>query len=49
MMQLKEFQKRTLAALQDYFRACVEKRDANTAFYRRLYAVMAWACPKPCP
>ncbi len=32
-MQLKEFQKRTLDALRDYFRACVEKRNANTAFY----------------
>ena len=32
-MQLKEFQKRTLAALQDYFRACVEKRNAILAFY----------------
>jgi type III restriction enzyme len=32
-MQLKEYQKRTLAALRDYFHACVEKRDANLAFY----------------
>jgi type III restriction enzyme len=32
-MQLKEFQKRTLDALRDYFRACVEKGNANTAFY----------------
>ncbi|NWG07843.1 MAG: DEAD/DEAH box helicase family protein [Chloroflexi bacterium] len=32
-MQLKEYQKRTLDALRDYFRACVEKRDANLAFY----------------
>ncbi|MBN2119149.1 MAG: DEAD/DEAH box helicase family protein [Anaerolineales bacterium] len=32
-MQLKEYQKRTLDALRDYFRACVEKSNANTAFY----------------
>ena len=32
-MQLKDFQNRTLEALRDYFRACVEKRNANTAFY----------------
>ena len=32
-MQLKDFQTRTLDALRDYFRACVEKRNANTAFY----------------
>jgi type III restriction enzyme len=32
-MQLKDFQNRTLDALRDYFRACVEKRNANTAFY----------------
>jgi type III restriction enzyme len=32
-MRLKEFQKRTLDALRDYFRACVEKRNANIAFY----------------
>lgn len=32
-MQLKEYQKRTLDALRDYFRACIEKRDANLAFY----------------
>lgn len=32
-MQPKEFQKRTLEALRDYFRACVEKRNANLAFY----------------
>ena len=32
-MQLKEFQNRTLDALRDYFRACVEKRNANLAFY----------------
>jgi len=32
-MQLKEFQKRTLDALREYFRACVEKQNANTAFY----------------
>ena len=32
-MQLKNFQTRTLDALRDYFRTCVEKRNANTAFY----------------
>lgn len=32
-MQLKDYQKRSLEALRDYFRACVEKRNANTAFY----------------
>ena len=32
-MQLKEYQKRTLDALREYLRACVEKRNANLAFY----------------
>lgn len=32
-MQLKEFQIRTLEALRAYFRLCVEKKDANVAFY----------------
>ena len=33
-MQLKEFQKRTLEALTDYFRACVSLKNANVAFYQ---------------
>ena len=32
-MQLKEFQQRTLNALREYFRICVEKHNANPAFY----------------
>lgn len=32
-MQLKDFQIRSLDALRAYFRACVEKKNANTAFY----------------
>jgi type III restriction enzyme len=32
-MQPKEYQKRTLNALRDYLRTCVEKRNANLAFY----------------
>jgi type III restriction enzyme len=33
-MQLKDFQIRTLDALRDYFRLCVEKKNANLAFYQ---------------
>jgi type III restriction enzyme len=37
-MQLKDFQIRTLDALRDYFRLCVQKKNANTAFYEATLA-----------
>lgn len=33
MLQLKEYQQRSLDALQSYFRLCADERDADTAFY----------------
>jgi type III restriction enzyme len=37
-MQLKDFQNRSLNALRDYFRLCVEKKNSNTAFYEATLA-----------
>ena len=37
-MQLKDFQIRSLDALRDYFRLCVGKKNANTAFYEATLA-----------
>jgi type III restriction enzyme len=37
-MQLKDFQIRSLNALRDYFRLCVGKKNANTAFYEATLA-----------
>jgi type III restriction enzyme len=44
-MQLKDFQIRSLDALRDYFRLCVEKKNANTAFYEATLAHYGMGIP----
>jgi len=44
-MQLKDFQIRSLDALRDYFRLCVEKKNANTAFYEATLAFYGLGVP----
>lgn len=45
MLQLKDYQQRSLRALQQYFRLCADEGDADTAFYRATKESMGRGIP----